>query len=392
MSICVKNLTKIYKPQCASIRGLFGINKKIKAIDDVSFEINPGECVGIIGKNGSGKSTLLKLLCEITSPDKGEIRLNGRVSALLELGTGFNPEYNGISNIYLYGTVLGMKKSEIKKIIPKVAEFADIGEFIYHPVKTYSDGMFLRLAFACAVSVVPDIMIIDEALAVGDFVFRQKCFKKLSEMRDKGTTIMLVSHDIDILRRFCTRAIWLEDGKLRMDGNIFEVSGAYMESVTGNAEKSFETENSDDKTIGFANRFGSAQGCIKRIEISEVQRTDSDQTIRVYLDIPQGISFTGLALSVSVKDVYGLDLTVMSTAERGAVFDKSGKICINVKYKCRLCPGRYSACVSLEDRESVPIKYYDYIDGVAVIEVSSDEERFGVFSTDVDFEVKECRF
>ena len=236
MIISVKNVSKVYnsrKSPCKFAGGLFAIENKKYALKDISFNIDKGECVGIIGANGSGKSTLLKLLCGVTAATEGEIRAEGKISALLELGTGFNPEYTGISNIYLNGTLQGLSKKETKALIPYITDFADIGEYIEKPVKTYSDGMFLRLAFACAIATEPDILIVDEALAVGDFAFRQKCFSKIRELKEKGTTILMVSHDIDTIRRFCGRVIWLDKGTLRADGEVSAVSSAYMESVTG---------------------------------------------------------------------------------------------------------------------------------------------------------------
>lgn len=391
MGIYVKNLTKLYKPQCVGIRGLFGIGKKIKAVDNVSFEIKDGECVGIIGRNGSGKSTLLKLLCSITSQTSGRIEAEGRISALLELGTGFNPEYTGISNIYLNGTVLGLKKAEIKELIPEITDFADIGDFIYRPVKTYSDGMFLRLAFACAVAVSPDILIIDEAMSVGDFIFRQKCYKKLESLKAAGTTVIAVSHDIDILRRFCDRALWLDSGKLRMDGGIAEVSAAYMESVTGGTEKALSVSADNTKNISCLNRFGSAEGLIVSAKIPEVQVTDMEQKISLIIDIPEEAELSHMAVSLAFKDLSGLDLVVVSTADKGITFTKAGRVKIDIRYICNLCPGRYSVSISLEDRGFKPIKYFDYIDGAATFEVMSDRQYFGLFRTDADFEIKECK-
>ncbi len=389
MGIYVKNLTKLYKPQCVGIRGLFGIRKKIKAVDNVSFEIKDGECVGIIGRNGSGKSTLLKLLCSITSQTSGSISADGRISALLELGTGFNPEYTGISNIYLNGTVLGLKKAEIKALIPEITDFADIGDFIYRPVKTYSDGMFLRLAFACAVAVSPDILIIDEAMSVGDFIFRQKCYKKLESLKAAGTTVIAVSHDIDILRRFCDRALWLDNGRLRMDGDIAKVSAAYMEAVTGGTERALYVSPDNTKNISCLNRFGSAEGSIVSAQIPEVQVTDREQKISLILDIPEEAELRDMAVSLAFKDLSGLDLAVVSTADKGIAFTKTGRLIIDIKYVCRLCPGRYSVSVSLEDRGSQPIKYFDYIDGAATVEVMSDRQYFGLFRMDADYELKE---
>ena len=375
MIVSANNLTKVYnnKPLHKNAAGLF-------AIQNISFEIDKGECVGIIGTNGSGKSTLLKILCGITSPTCGEFSVNGRISALLELGTGFNPEYNGISNIYLNGAIQGLSKKEIKNIIPEIYEFSELGDFINAPVKTYSDGMFLRLAFACAIALKPDILIIDEALAVGDFKFRQKCFAKIEELRKGGVTILMVSHDIDIIRRFCDRTIWLEKGILQADGDTRTVSSSYMESLTGCPDGS--------TLISTKNHFGSAVGSIKSVEIPAFIQTGDNCKISCSFNIPGGIDIYNTALSVSVKNVFGLDLLVLSTIDYNINFTHYGKHNISFEFICSLCPGRYSLSVSLEDRSSVPIKYYDYFDCATVFEVISDKNYFGVFHTDCKIDLE----
>ncbi|MBO5955611.1 MAG: ABC transporter ATP-binding protein, partial [Clostridia bacterium] len=219
----VKNLSKMYKiyekPGDRIKEALFpksyeGKIQEFFALRDVNFSIEKGETVGIIGKNGSGKSTLLKILTGVINHTSGEKIMNGTVSALLELGAGFNPEYTGIENIYLNGTIMGIKKEEVDEKIDEIAEFAEIGDFINRPVKNYSSGMFVRLAFAVAINTDPDILIVDEALAVGDYRFQAKCYNKFEELKEKGKTILFVSHDVDSVRRFCTRALWLDNGKL----------------------------------------------------------------------------------------------------------------------------------------------------------------------------------
>ena len=369
MMISANNLTKSYnnKPLHNNAEGLF-------AIRNISFEISKGECVGIIGTNGSGKSTLLKVLCGITSQTYGDFSVKGRISALLELGTGFNPEYNGISNIYLNGAIQGLSKKEIKNIIPKICEFSELGDFINKPVKTYSDGMFLRLAFSCAIALKPDILIIDEALAVGDFRFRQKCFAKIEELHKSGVTILMVSHDIDIIRRFCNRIIWIEKGILQADGDTRSVSAAYMESITGCPE--------NETLISANNHFGSAVGSIKYVNIPGLLCTGEKCKIVCSFDIPNGIDINNVALSASIKNVFGLDVTVLSTFDNNINFSRFGNYNISFDFICSLCPGRYSLSISLEDRASVPIKYYDYFDCAAVFEVTSDKNYFGVFHTD----------
>ena len=172
------------------------------AVTDLSFQVKKGEILGIMGRNGSGKSTLLKMITGITEPTSGNIRVSGRISSLLELGTGFNMEYTGIENIFFYGTLMGFSRHQMEEKIQNIIDFAEIGDYIYQPVKTYSSGMFARLAFSCAVNVEPDILIVDEILSVGDMRFQAKCFNKFKDFKEKGVTILYVGHDVGMMRKF----------------------------------------------------------------------------------------------------------------------------------------------------------------------------------------------
>lgn len=203
------------------------------ALKDVSFEIKKGETVGIIGRNGSGKSTLLQMICGTLTPTSGSIQTNGRIAALLELGSGFNPEFTGRENIYLNGAVLGLSKQEIDERFDVITAFADIGDFIEQPVKTYSSGMFVRLAFAIQANVDPEILIVDEALAVGDAYFVHRCMLRFNELQKSGTTILFVSHDANSVRNLCARSIWLEDGVKREEGGSSKVVDSYLANLFG---------------------------------------------------------------------------------------------------------------------------------------------------------------
>jgi lipopolysaccharide transport system ATP-binding protein len=198
------------------------------ALRDVSFEISKGETVGIIGRNGSGKSTLLQLICGTLTPTDGSVRTNGRLAALLELGSGFNPEFTGRENVYLNGAVLGLSKDEIDARFDDIAAFADIGEFIEQPVKMYSSGMYVRLAFAVNIMSQPDIMVVDEALSVGDMKFRAKCMTALKQRQAAGTTVLFVSHDIGSIKSLCSRGIYLEHGEMKSIGTAAEVAERYL--------------------------------------------------------------------------------------------------------------------------------------------------------------------
>ncbi len=204
------------------------VNHRLKqAVDDVSFEVQPGEVYGILGKNGAGKSTLLKMITGVVAPTSGEIEINGRISSLLELGTAFNPELTGLQNIWQHGQVNGMANQQIAASLPEIVAFADIGEYIDQPVKTYSSGMFARLAFACAISIHPEILIIDEVLAVGDIAFQQKCFNKINEFKSRGITVLFVSHSLSDVLRNCSRGLILDQGCKIYEGDIRRVVDEY---------------------------------------------------------------------------------------------------------------------------------------------------------------------
>ena len=224
------------------------------ALRDINLEIRKGETVGIIGVNGSGKSTLLKILTGVVTPTRGTSEVKGRVSALLELGAGFNAEYTGMENIYLNGTMMNIPREEMEKLVPSIVEFADIGEFINQPVKNYSSGMFARLAFAVAISVKPDVLIVDEALSVGDFFFQVKCYKKFDEFREEGMTILFVSHDLNSISKYCSRTILLNRGELVAEGDPKTVVDLYKKLIARqmNAE-GIQEEKSGADPFAFSN-------------------------------------------------------------------------------------------------------------------------------------------
>lgn len=235
IAISVKNLSKKYhlydSPTDRMKEALHPFRRKYHhdfwALQDVSFEIKKGECFGVIGKNGSGKSTLLQILSGILLPTSGEVVVLGKISAMLELGTGFNPEFTGRDNVHMNSALMGFSSKEIERRLPAIEEFADIGKFIDQPVKTYSSGMFVRLAFATAINVDPDVLVIDEALAVGDVFFRQKCYQRFEQLRRAGVTIILVSHGMTEIAEFCDRALLLERGTLHFIGNASEAVKKY---------------------------------------------------------------------------------------------------------------------------------------------------------------------
>ncbi len=239
-AIRVKDVTKLYKLYDRNIDRLrdslgFGSGKYKEhyALRNLSFDINKGECIGIIGTNGAGKSTILKIITGVLTPTSGEVEIDGRVSALLELGAGFNMEYTGIENVYLNGTMMGFSKEEIDSRLQSILDFADIGEFVNQPVKSYSSGMFVRLAFAVAINIDPEILIVDEALSVGDVFFQAKCYKKFEEFKEAGKTIVFVSHDLSSIQKYCDKAILLDKGKKIGEGKPFQIIDLYKKAMVG---------------------------------------------------------------------------------------------------------------------------------------------------------------
>ncbi len=234
--ISTSNLCKVYKlylsPQDRLKEALHPRRKKYHkdffALKDLNLEIRRGEVIGIVGKNGSGKSTLLKILSRVLTPNSGEFMVKGKVSSLLELGSGFNPELTGMENIFFYGTILGFSEEKIKGKLQEILDFADIGDFVYQPLKTYSSGMKARLAFSVAVNVDPDILILDEVLAVGDELFRRKCYARMEKFFQGGKTILYVSHDLSSINQFCSRAIMLDRGQLIIEGPPKLITNQYQ--------------------------------------------------------------------------------------------------------------------------------------------------------------------
>lgn len=252
----IKNISKIYnlynKPSDRLKEALFSRKSRhteFAALNDVSFNVNKGEILGIIGKNGSGKSTILKIITNVLTPTSGECIVKGKIAALLELGAGFNMEYTGIENIYLNGQMIGFSKEEMDKKIQDIIDFADIGEHIYQPVKTYSSGMFARLAFSVAISVDPDILIVDEALSVGDVFFQNKCYRRFEEFRERGKTILFVTHDMGSVIRYCNRCVLLNAGKKIAEGNPQEMVDLYKRIMVGQWNENEEKEVDSSSTV-----------------------------------------------------------------------------------------------------------------------------------------------
>lgn len=259
VAISVNNVSKMYKlydNPMDRLKESLGLSRKKKykeyyALNDVSFQVHKGETVGIIGTNGSGKSTILKIITGVLNPTQGQVVVDGRISALLELGAGFNGEYSGIENVYLNGTMIGFSREEIDAKLQDILDFADIGDFVNQPVKTYSSGMFVRLAFAVAINIEPEILIVDEALSVGDVFFQAKCYRKFEEFKEMGKTILFVSHDLSSIGKYCDRVVLLNKGKKLAEGDAKEMVNLYRRVLVNQYEEPEEVakEETQDAVV-----------------------------------------------------------------------------------------------------------------------------------------------
>lgn len=375
-------------------------HREFWALRDVSFEIKRGETVAIIGRNGSGKSTLLQMLCGTLAPTSGNVEINGRIAALLELGAGFNPEFSGRENVFVNAALLGMDENETALKLSSIEDFAEIGQFIDQPVKTYSSGMYVRLAFAVAVHANPQILIVDEALAVGDARFQAKCLKRIKEMKEQGVSILFVSHDVGAVRTLCDRAIWLDAGNMRKQGPVFPVTAEYTEHIyaVSTAESDHRSVLSSNEVVELGedgvekarpiNHWGTHIGTIVSTSLCDLNGAQKSVfvdrellLISVCFKPPQEAMRNKLSVSISIKDLAGTDLIVLSTwndesirfLEEGKTF----KVCF--RFDNCLNNGEYLLAVAIEDRSASTIQYYEYVEGAQYFSTVFHGNRHGRF-------------
>lgn len=260
----ISKVYRLYDKPADRLRDALNLSRKTLyreyyALSHVSFDVEKGTTVGLIGTNGAGKSTLLKIVTGVLTPSSGSVEVNGKIAALLELGAGFNMEYTGVQNIYLNGTMMGFTKEEMDKKVPEIIEFAGIGDFIDQPVKTYSSGMFARLAFALSINVDPDILIVDEALSVGDIYFQAKCFNKMNEIKKRGTTILLVTHDMSSVVKYCDKVVVLNHGKKLKEGSAKEMVDVYKKLLVNQYDDDEDLDETISETVEKAEEESSEQ-------------------------------------------------------------------------------------------------------------------------------------
>ena len=382
-AILVYELSKIYKLYVRNIDRLkeaFHPTRKkyhrdFYALKDISLNISRGETIGIIGRNGSGKSTFLQIVTGVLTPSSGTMSVNGRISALLELGSGFNPQFTGMENIFFNGQIMGYSRKEIERRIDDILSFADIGEFIHQPVRTYSSGMFVRLAFSLAVSVEPEILIVDEALAVGDTAFQMKCMDKINQMIEKGVTLLFVSHDPGAIKRLCRRAILLDKGKVVRDSNPEEVFDLYNAMI---ADENFEntlTKKLDNGKIQTISGTGKArvvdlQILNKNKEKSHGFETGETVTIKTTVETYEDIET--LVFGFMIKDRMGQVMFGTNTFHTKQTLKniKSGeKYCFNIIFNMNLGIGDYSITTALTSNDTHVQKNYEWKDYAAIFKV-----------------------
>ncbi|MGR9108600.1 MAG: ABC transporter ATP-binding protein [Gammaproteobacteria bacterium] len=360
----VENTSKSYRlydrPRDRLLQTVFAgrrtFYREFQALHDVSLRVGPGESVAIIGRNGAGKSTLLKLIAGVLQPTSGRIRVSGRIAALLQLGTGFNPEFTGRENIYFNGAILGFTRADIKRRFDEIAAFADIGDFIEQPVKSYSSGMTMRLAFAVSVCLEPEILIVDEALAVGDALFQFKCKVRLQEVIQRGTTLLFVSHDMSAVRAFCTRAIYLEHGRKKIEGEPETVTESYFMDVRAEQARSIRQKGEDPILVQPkpSGGFGIADGEILAASFTGTASTATTcgygDVLRVEVICRYAAHISNPCLSVVIQaanlvGIGGRWFRLERPAER------DGAVKVGIRFPAKFAPGRYFITLRLEDRE-----------------------------------------
>lgn len=390
--------------------------RRFHALDGVSLTVARGETVGLLGRNGAGKSTLLSIIAGVLTPSAGQAEVHGRIGALLELGAGFHPEYSGRDNVLLAASLLGLTARQIEHKLPSIIEFADIGEHLDQPVRTYSTGMFVRLAFAVHTALEPDVLIVDEALAVGDAGFQVKCYRRLRDLKDRGTAILLVTHDIQTVRLFCDRAVWLDHGRVRMEGRPDEVGNAYLEALYAGSKSADQASKTAEplaaaslpeapvhlgdehgllgavdlgasSALPAGSRWGDGGGKLlwaalygpagrtagaveygQKLRIAVLYRCDMDP-------VPEDIS-----VAFTVLHRKSLELLCESTSAQKLRLDGFGQAVVKIEFEFDnlLAPDDYALALALwRDTGSAP-EYLDFVSGVLPFTVVDTQPAYGL--------------
>ncbi len=418
----VEKVYKLYDKPSDRLREALGFGRKKRhtehhALKGVNLTVRQGECIGIIGTNGSGKSTILKIITGVLTPTGGEVTVNGRISALLELGAGFNMEYNGIENIYLNGTMIGFGEKEINEKLDAILEFADIGEYVYQPVKTYSSGMFVRLAFAVAINIDPEILIVDEALSVGDVFFQAKCYHKFEEFKEMGKTIVFVSHDLSSISKYCDRVVLLNQGVKLGEGDPKKMIDTYKQVLVGQyaLPESEEHRLLDDEQLRSAAAYKVDKGKMHNAEnpelleygsrkavITEYYVTDQKGTrncavlkgskFTIHMKVEMKEKIQGPIFAFTIKNVKGTEITGTNTMFEKAFLesvDAGEKKEITFTQQMDLQGGEYLLSLGVTGYENDDFTVYHRLYDVLELTVISDKDTVGFYDMNSKIEVKD---
>ncbi len=403
ISIDVKNVTKIYslyKRPSDRLIDTFHLMPwkkypKNEALKDVSFTVKKGETVGIIGTNGSGKSTVLKIITGVLTPTKGKAVVNGRISALLELGAGFNAEYTGIENVYLNCTMMGLSKEETEKKLPEILDFADIGEYVYSPVKTYSSGMFVRLAFAVAINIDPEILIVDEALSVGDVFFQAKCYRKFEEFKRQGKTILFVSHDLSSIAKYCDRVVLLNKGDKLGEGSPKEMIDLYKQVLVGqykDEKNAVVKEGLNTDTL----EYGSKKAKILDCKIYDNNGRNSNAIIKgtsfkIAMEAEVLEDLEAPIFAFTFKNVQGTEITGTNTMIEKSITEGirgGSKLTIEFTQDMNLQGGEYLLSLGLTGFEKGEFTVYHRLYDCINVTVVSDKDSVGYYDMNSKVDIK----
>jgi ABC-type polysaccharide/polyol phosphate transport system ATPase subunit len=420
--ITVQNLSKnypIYDRPWDKLREIMGLtegplHREFWALEDITFEVDSGATLGVIGQNGSGKSTLLQILAGIMRQTRGDCWVNGKVSALLELGSGFNPEFTGRENVFMNGAILGLDTRQMQKRFAAIAQFAEIGDFMEQPVKTYSSGMFMRLAFAVAVHVDPDILLVDEALAVGDLIFQHRCMHRMNQLRESGKTTLLVTHDLGAVTKFCDRVLLLDRGRLIEDGNpelvvqkyralIFERERSYARSYPSAGEPGAEPGEGVffaavdempmvDSIPNIDHRFGSGEATILGLELFDergnpTREVFGGQKVLVRLSAQLNRDIDTPILGYTMRDRMGIEISACNTSYAGKrlpPLPKGHKVTTDFYVRMPyMAAGSYSLSPAVARGSLVRHDMCDWIDNALVFNLQTEQMIYGMFRMDV---------
>ncbi|HWT02208.1 MAG TPA: ABC transporter ATP-binding protein [Pyrinomonadaceae bacterium] len=381
-------------------RGRWKQHREFWALRDVSFELEKGTTTGILGPNGCGKSTLLQIIAGTLDPTHGSVRHEGRVAALLELGAGFNPEFTGVENVFMNASLMGFSRAETEKMLPEIERFAEIGDFIHQPVKTYSSGMYVRLAFAAAVSAMPQILLVDEALAVGDAVFQHRCMRRIREMQESGTTILFVSHDLAAIRALCSRAVLLHNGRMEAMGQPPDVLNRYQKiimaredayesdqqeaaAVEAEAEGGVEEEADDVAPPSGTYRHGDGSATVLHVELLDSSRrpvefVESGEAVQLRVRLRFETGEEAPVCGFLLRNRHGIHLygtnTQLQRVDFGPV-SRGEVVEVVFAFDCWLAPDTYSVTVAAHSLDGVS---YDWLDGALFFSVVSEAMMEGV--------------